>query len=125
MLGFGSTRRPGPLRLGRRRGDAAVAAAVGGQKARVSLADLTWDAPHVLLLDEPTNHLDMQALDALAAGLRILMAWSSSCHNRAFLQACCTALGARRNCREGAFDDQFASYASDVLIRWRGAARRQ
>ena len=34
----------------------------GGQKARVSLADLTWDAPHVLLLDEQsTNHLDMQA----------------------------------------------------------------
>ena len=40
-------------------------------------------------------------------------------HNRAFLQACCTELwvldGNGLDCREGAFDDQFASYASDVL----------
>jgi ATP-binding cassette subfamily F protein 3 len=92
----------------------------GGQKARVSLADLTWDAPHVLLLDEPTNHLDMQALDALAAGLRDFDgAVVVVSHNRAFLQACCTELwvldGNGLDCREGAFDDQFASYASDVL----------
>ena len=62
----------------------------------------------------------MQALDALAAGLRDFDgAVVVVSHNRAFLQACCTELwvldGNGLDCREGAFDDQFASYASDVL----------
>ncbi|XP_047057229.1 ABC transporter F family member 4-like [Lolium rigidum] len=41
----------------------------GGQKARVVLASMALEEPHVLLLDEPTNHLDMQTIDALADAL--------------------------------------------------------
>uniref|UniRef100_A0ACD5VIF0 Uncharacterized protein n=1 Tax=Avena sativa TaxID=4498 RepID=A0ACD5VIF0_AVESA len=41
----------------------------GGQKARVVLASMALEEPHVLLLDEPTNHLDMQTVDALADAL--------------------------------------------------------
>ena len=42
----------------------------GGQKARVVLASLALEAPHILVLDEPTNHLDIETIDALAEGLR-------------------------------------------------------
>lgn len=34
----------------------------GGQKARVLLASLRLQNPHVLFLDEPTNHLDMESV---------------------------------------------------------------
>lgn len=37
----------------------------GGQKARVALAALMINTPHVLLLDEPTNHLDIESIDSL------------------------------------------------------------
>jgi ATP-binding cassette subfamily F protein 3 len=33
----------------------------GGERARLSLALITRDAPHILILDEPTNHLDVDA----------------------------------------------------------------
>jgi ATP-binding cassette subfamily F protein 3 len=41
----------------------------GGERARLSLALITRDAPHVLILDEPTNHLDVDARDALVQAL--------------------------------------------------------
>jgi ATP-binding cassette subfamily F protein 3 len=37
----------------------------GGERARLALALITRDAPHVLILDEPTNHLDVDAREAL------------------------------------------------------------
>ena len=33
----------------------------GGERARLALALITRDAPHMLILDEPTNHLDVDA----------------------------------------------------------------
>ena len=41
----------------------------GGEKARLSLALITREAPHVLILDEPTNHLDVEAREALVEAL--------------------------------------------------------
>jgi ATP-binding cassette subfamily F protein 3 len=41
----------------------------GGERARLSLALITRDAPHILILDEPTNHLDVDARDALVKAL--------------------------------------------------------
>jgi ATP-binding cassette subfamily F protein 3 len=41
----------------------------GGEKARLALALITREAPHMLILDEPTNHLDVDAREALVQAL--------------------------------------------------------
>ena len=41
----------------------------GGEKARVALAKLLYDAPNLLILDEPTNHLDIVTKRALVRAL--------------------------------------------------------
>ncbi|MBK8374885.1 MAG: ABC-F family ATP-binding cassette domain-containing protein [Sphingomonadales bacterium] len=46
-----------------------VAKLSGGEKARLALALITREAPHMLILDEPTNHLDVDAREALVQAL--------------------------------------------------------
>ena len=41
----------------------------GGERARLALALITRDAPHLLILDEPTNHLDVDAREALVQAI--------------------------------------------------------
>ncbi|MBY8827369.1 ABC-F family ATP-binding cassette domain-containing protein [Hephaestia mangrovi] len=47
----------------------AVGKLSGGERARLALALITRDAPHMLILDEPTNHLDVDAREALIQAL--------------------------------------------------------
>lgn len=62
----------------------------GGEKARLALALLVWQAPNVLLLDEPTNHLDMDMRDALTyALLQFDGAMVIISHDRHILRATC------------------------------------
>ncbi len=60
----------------------------GGEKARVALSKLLYDAPNLLVLDEPTNHLDIVTKRALVQALAdyegTLMFVS---HDRQFLRA--------------------------------------
>ena len=51
------------------RADVKVASLSGGEKARLTLCLISFDAPQVLVLDEPTNHLDMESREALVAAL--------------------------------------------------------
>ena len=46
----------------------------GGERARLALALITREAPHMLILDEPTNHLDVDAREALFGGSTIFAA---------------------------------------------------
>jgi ATPase subunit of ABC transporter with duplicated ATPase domains len=63
----------------------------GGEKARVGLAKLLYDAPNLLVLDEPTNHLDIATKRSLVKALReyegTLIFVS---HDRQFLSALAT-----------------------------------
>ncbi|TVS11547.1 MAG: ATP-binding cassette domain-containing protein [Wenzhouxiangella sp.] len=55
------------------RGDMAtgpIANFSGGEKARLVLAMLVWQAPNLLLLDEPSNHLDLDMRHALTRALQ-------------------------------------------------------
>jgi len=42
----------------------------GGERARLVLALIIWNAPNLLLLDEPTNHLDLEMRHALTVALQ-------------------------------------------------------
>jgi ATP-binding cassette subfamily F protein 3 len=46
-----------------------VAELSGGERARLNLALVTYDAPSLLILDEPTNHLDLEAREALVRAI--------------------------------------------------------
>jgi ATPase subunit of ABC transporter with duplicated ATPase domains len=63
----------------------------GGEKARLALAKLLYDAPNLLVLDEPTNHLDIvtkRALISALAGYEGTVVFVS--HDRQFLRALAT-----------------------------------
>jgi ATPase subunit of ABC transporter with duplicated ATPase domains len=63
----------------------------GGEKARLALAKILFDAPNLLVLDEPTNHLDLTTKRAL---LKALHEYEGTVvfvsHDRAFLRALAT-----------------------------------
>ncbi|HUS31912.1 MAG TPA: ABC-F family ATP-binding cassette domain-containing protein [Kofleriaceae bacterium] len=86
----------------------------GGEKARVALSKLLYDAPNLLVLDEPTNHLDIATKRSLVKALAdyegTLIFVS---HDRQFLSALATRVlelspqGAR--VYGGSYDEYVAS----------------
>jgi len=63
----------------------------GGERARVALAKLLYEAPNLLVLDEPTNHLDIATKRAI---VRSLASYEGTLifvsHDREFLSALAT-----------------------------------
>ncbi|SDE41116.1 ABC-F family ATP-binding cassette domain-containing protein [Rhodospira trueperi] len=49
--------------------DTTVGNLSGGEKARLLIALMSREAPHLMILDEPTNHLDIDTREALVAAL--------------------------------------------------------
>jgi ATPase subunit of ABC transporter with duplicated ATPase domains len=71
--------------------DKPVSVLSGGERARLALAKMLYDAPNQLVLDEPTNHLDLTTKKALT---RALQSYDGTIvfvsHDRAFLRALAT-----------------------------------
>jgi len=87
----------------------------GGERARVALAKLMYDAPNLLVLDEPTNHLDIATKRAL---VRSLVDYEGTLifvsHDRQFLSALATrvlelAVGGAPRIYGGSYDEYVAS----------------
>ncbi len=63
----------------------------GGEKARLALARILFDAPNLLVLDEPTNHLDIATKRGLVKSLEDYQGTIVFVsHDRAFLRAVAT-----------------------------------
>ncbi|MBK7398079.1 MAG: ABC-F family ATP-binding cassette domain-containing protein [Myxococcales bacterium] len=83
----------------------------GGERARLALAKILFDAPNLLVLDEPTNHLDIVTKRAL---VRALATYEGTIvfvsHDRAFLREIATrvlelAPGVRPHVYGGSYDE--------------------
>ncbi|MGB2579065.1 ATP-binding cassette subfamily F protein 3 [Elusimicrobium simillimum] len=59
----------GGFGLNKNKSDTKIGKLSGGEKARLMLALITKDKPHILILDEPTNHLDIVSRSALLDAL--------------------------------------------------------
>jgi len=87
----------------------------GGEKARLALAKILFDAPNLLVLDEPTNHLDIVTKRAL---VKALSQYEGTIvfvsHDRAFLRAIATRIlelspGKRPHLYGGNYDEYVAT----------------
>jgi ATPase subunit of ABC transporter with duplicated ATPase domains len=86
----------------------------GGEKARLALAKILYDAPNFMILDEPTNHLDIVTKRAL---IRALHEYEGTLvfvsHDRQFLRALATRVlelsAAGPRVYGGSYDEYVAS----------------
>ncbi|MFN4292217.1 MAG: ATP-binding cassette domain-containing protein [Permianibacter sp.] len=93
-----------------------VAPFSGGEKARVALALLVWQKPHLLLLDEPTNHLDIDMRETLTEALQSFEgALVLVSHDRHLLRATCDEFWLVDSGRAEPFDGDLEDYAKWLL----------
>jgi ATP-binding cassette subfamily F protein 3 len=91
----------------------------GGEKARLSLALLIWQKPHLLLLDEPTNHLDLDMRHALVMALQqfdgALIVVS---HDRSLLASCVDEFWLVADQKVVPFDGDLEDYRAWCAKSW-------
>jgi len=97
----------------------------GGERARLALALITRDAPHMLILDEPTNHLDVDAREAL---IQALNAYTGAVvivsHDRHMLEMTADRLVLVDRGLAKEFDGSIDDYIAFVLAKESPAARK-
>jgi len=97
----------------------------GGERARLALALITRDAPHLLILDEPTNHLDVDAREAL---IQALNAYSGAVvlvsHDRHMLEMTADRLVLVDAGTAREFDGSIDDYIAFVLAKDPAAPRK-
>ena len=88
----------------------------GGERARLALALITRDAPHMLILDEPTNHLDVDAREAL---IQALNAYTGAVvivsHDRHMIEMTADRLVLVDSGTAGEFDGSLDDYIAFIL----------
>jgi ATP-binding cassette subfamily F protein 3 len=95
----------------------------GGERARLALALITRDAPHMLILDEPTNHLDVDAREALVQALNEYSgAVVIVSHDRHMLEMTADRLVLVDSGTAREFDGSIDDYIAFVLAREPAAA---
>ena len=90
----------------------------GGERARLALALITREAPHMLILDEPTNHLDVDTREAL---IQALNAYSGAVvivsHDRHMLETTADRLVLVDGGTAREFDGSIDDYITFVLAK--------
>jgi len=98
----------------------------GGERARLALALITRDAPHMLILDEPTNHLDVDAREAL---IQALNGYSGAVvivsHDRHMLEMTADRLVLVDSGTAQEFDGSIDDYIAFVLAKDPASARKE
>ena len=88
----------------------------GGERARLLLGLVTFDAPHLLILDEPTNHLDIDSREQLVMALNeyegavILIS-----HDRHLVEASAERLWLVNKGTVGPYDGDMEDYKKLIL----------
>eukprot|EP00127_Corallochytrium_limacisporum_P002174 Clim_evm68s108 gene=Clim_evmTU68s108 len=93
----------------------------GGQKARVALARITYEEPHMLVLDEPTNHLDLETVQALIMGLLNFEGGVFVIsHDTQMISAVCNELWVMEDQKCQVWKGDFDGYRKHVLNQMKG-----
>jgi ATP-binding cassette subfamily F protein 3 len=96
----------------------------GGERARLALALITREAPHMLILDEPTNHLDVDSREALVQALNdysgavVLVS-----HDRHMIELTADRLVLVHNGTAVEYDGSLDDYTTLILQKDNGAGK--
>lgn len=98
----------------------------GGEKSRLVLAGVSWQAPHLLLLDEPTNHLDLEMREALSYALQDFSgALVLVSHDRHLIRSCADRLWLVADGQAGEFTGDLDDYQKVLTTRRPAASQRE
>ncbi len=106
----------GSFGFGEDKADRPVSTFSGGEKARLLMALMSREKPHLMILDEPTNHLDVDSREALIHALNqydgaiILIT-----HDRHMIEACVDRLLLVENGTMARFDGDMQDYKRHLL----------